>query len=386
MMSQIFYTRWTTWSSLSVGVVIFFSSCDKQRKTNGSSSDSVVNFDTFPPNDRKLSKKVADPLGPKCLSGDRDRGRMLEGFAARWEAIPREANGNAKQKEIALEAVNSLGASPELMQFLDFISAKGAGDLRKEIIDSHLSAIFVGPNAKEAREWVLTLNDKKLKEQLCRQAGEKFSGLGFKEYFELTGAAAGLNCQASLLTGYCVTMAKTDPEAAVRVYREFAYPQHIDNSGMADIMSALPADADFLKFAKDIKEDSMTLARRARSALLKNWTAVKPQEAAQYVLSNGPPMVGPEQTGVVAEAWATKSPEEAGKWVADLAGGKPRDEGMAALAKFWCAKDITKAWQFAAQVGELQKRVDAATMVFKEWEKTDKAAATAAWVALFPQN
>ena len=55
-----------------------------------------------------------------------------------------------------------------------------------------------------------------------------------------------------------------------------------------------------------------------------------------------------------------------------------------ALAKFWCATDIAKAWQFAGQVGDFKKRVDTATVVFKEWEKTDKTAATAAWVALFP--
>ena len=367
--------------------LVLLLSCGKSVK-NDANRDPAGSPDKTSSNGLHSSENFANSNHPKrVVSADVTRRQVLDAFVVKWQELLRKGKDmdlEAKRKELALGAVKELGGCPELMQLLDFLTTSGAGTLRNELIASDLSGIFVGPGANDSREWLLTIVDKKLKEQLLRQAGEVFTGLGFKEYFEQTGAVAGLNCQASLLTGYCVTMARTDPEGAVRVYKDLAYPKHIDNSGMADIMSALPADSDFLKFAKDIKEDSMTLARRARTALLRNWSSVKPLDAAQYVLDNRPPMVNPEQMGVVAETWAAKSPDAAAEWLIKASEGKSRDEGVAALAKFWCGKDITKAWQFAVQVGDLQKRIDTATVVFKEWEKSDKTAATAAWVAMFP--
>lgn len=315
------------------------------------------------------------------------RQETLKNFVSRWEGNDRNYEGEAKQvnqRNLTLEVIGHLGGCPELIELLDFLTAKGAGDLRESLTATDLASIFTGPNARESREWLLTLEDEKLRERLSRQAGEMFSGMGFKAYFDEMGQYGGLHSQAALLTGYCVTMAKTDPEGAIRVYKEFAYPQRIDNSGMDDIMSAIPANSDFLKFATETKEDALPLAKQTRSALLENWATVKPQDAAQYVLGNSATTVHPDQMGVVIGTWAEKAPDAAEAWLSKAPEGAPRDEGTAAMARYWVTNDPVKAWEFAGQVGDFNKRVETATAVFKEWEKTDRNAATKAWVALFP--
>lgn len=290
----------------------------------------------------------------------------------------------AKQKQLALAAIPKIGAGEELLAFLDYLTERGAGDLRKELIEKHLGVVFTGPDAEKAREWLLSLEDEKLRETLSRQAGEVFSGPGFKDYFEKMGEYGGLHSQAALLSGYCSTLAKTDPEAAVKVYKELGYPKRIDNTGMADVYAAMPPTTDFLKFATGIKEDTMTLAKRSRSALLRNWAGVKPEEAAQYVLGNVNSGVAPDQMAEVMSVWARNSPASASEWISKAAEGKAKDEGIGSLAKHWASTDPTKAWDYASKVSDFQKRVETATAVFKEWEKTDRESATKAWTTLFP--
>jgi hypothetical protein len=101
----------------------------------------------------------------------------------------------AKQKQLALAAIPKIGAGDELLAFLDYLTERGAGDLRKEVIEKHLGVIFTGPDADKAREWLLSLEDEKLRETLSRQAGEVFSGPGFKDYFEKMGEYGGLHSQ-----------------------------------------------------------------------------------------------------------------------------------------------------------------------------------------------
>lgn len=312
--------------------------------------------------------------------------KALDDAASQWEELANKANGEsllAKQQLLAKETIASLGAGEELIQFLDFLTEKGAGDLRQSLIDSGFDGIFKGPEARNARDWLLTLEDKKLREVLCRKAGEQFQGPGFKDFFTEMGKIDH-NSQAALLTGYCVSLAKSDPEGAVRLYKEMGYPQKIDNTGMADVMASFPPNTNFLKFATETKEDSMTLAKRSRSALLQNWAGVKPEEAAQYVLANSATSVNPDQMGVVIGTWAKQSPDAAVGWLNKAPVGKVRDEGMAALAKHSTASAPAMALDYAGQISDFDKRVATATQVFKEWEKTDRPAATAAWLKLFP--
>lgn len=318
--------------------------------------------------------------------GGAERRCYVDVFSEEWDRADSRPSGAdilVKQKEITLAAVVKLGGSDELLQLLDFLASKGAGDLRQELIDRHLSTVFTGPRANEAREWLLTVQEAKLREKLFRLAGEAFSGIGFKEYFEQSGAA-GHNCQAALLAGYCVTLAKTDPAAAVRVYQEFGYPKRIDNTGMADVVAAFPPTADFLKFATDIRADSFTLAKRTRAALLTNWAGVEPEQAAQYVVADTV-NVHPDQMGVVVRKWAEANPDEARDWLVKAPVVPARDEGWAALAEHWVAKgEIVKAWENVGQVSDFDRKVKLATEVFKEWEKKDHDAAVKAWEELFP--
>jgi hypothetical protein len=211
--------------------------------------------------------------------------------------------------------------------------------------------------------------------------------LGFKDYFERCGVMAGLHSQAALLCGYCEVLARTEPEAAVRAYAELGHPKRIDNTWLARVVSAFPPHADFLKFARETKADSLTLAKRTRSALLANWAGVAPEAAAQYVLDH-PAEVHADQMAVVVGKWAESAPEEARDWLGKAPAGEARDEGLAALAGYWLARGQPfEAWSCAALVGEPQRRVKVATEVFVAWEKVDREAAVKAWEGLFePEN
>jgi hypothetical protein len=66
----------------------------------------------------------------------------------------------------------------------------------------------------------------------------------------------------------------------------------------------------------------MTLAKRSRSALLRNWAGVKPEEAAQYVLGNVNSGVAPDQMAEVFSVWAKNSPTSASEWISKVGEGK----------------------------------------------------------------
>lgn len=327
-------------------------------------------------------KKIARIEKPEAV-------QALGEFAVDWEKVAGESQGQDaldKQRELALAVLPKVGGSQEFLKLLDFLTERGAGDLRSELIEKHLTTLFTGPGAAESRDWLLSVEDEKLREQLSQAAGETFSGMGFKDYFEQMGQYGGLHSQAALLKGYCMTMAKSNPEAAIKVYADLGYPKRIDNTGLAAVYASMPPTTNFLKMATEIKEDSMTLAKRCRSALLENWTGESPKDAAQYVISNGNSGVAPDQMAVVVETWSKKSPSDAAAWITALSPSPAKDEGSIALTRHWLETDPAKAWQFVGKVGDMEKKVAAATEVFNEWSKTDRNAATAAWGTVFPQQ
>ncbi len=309
--------------------------------------------------------------------------KTLEDLARRWDETAKRARGEAllpKQRELAKEAVAKLGGSDELLQFLNFLSEKGAGDMREWIIREGVAELFSGANAKQARGWLATVEERKLREQLCYVAGQNFSGLGLKEF--ISSFHPDDHCESAVLTGYCCAQAKNDPGGAVKSFLELR-PPNVDMSGLAQIMAVLPPTAEFAKLSSTLPDDSKTLARNARTALLQSWASAKPEDAAQYVIANSK-LAFPEQMGIVTQIWAKTSPDAASAWIEALSPGKPRDEGTAGLARHLSAADPVRAWDCASKVGDFNKRVETATAVFKEWEKTDREAATKAWVALFP--
>ena len=54
-----------------------------------------------------------------------------------------------KQKEFALEAVGELGAGPELLDFLDYLRERGAGDVREWVLAEGIEGLFSGAGAAE---------------------------------------------------------------------------------------------------------------------------------------------------------------------------------------------------------------------------------------------
>jgi hypothetical protein len=131
-------------------------------------------------------------------------------------------------------------------------------------------------------------------------------------------------------------------------------------------------------------DDRGTLAKANRAVLLENWAGQRPREAAQYVVANTA-AVHADQMGVVIRTWARQSPADAGAWLDTAPRGKAHDEGRLALGRHWLeASDAPAAWEQAGKVADFEARVAAATEVFQKWSVTDREAATAAWVGLFP--
>lgn len=319
---------------------------------------------------------------PRPLVSDPVRSPILEEMKGRWDQVGAGLKGEAllaKQREFATEALAKLGGSDELLKFLDFLKEKGANDLRDWVIKTGSADLFTGEKAAAARNWLKTVDDAKLREALCFKAGENFSGPGLKEF--VASFEPDDHCESAVLTGFCRALAKSDPDSAMKTFFEMKTPR-MDASGLTMIYTDLPPGSDFVKLASKLPEDSKTLARTARTALLQSWATARPEEAAQYVLSNTT-LASPIQMGAVVGTWAKSSPDEATKWVNSLSAGTYRDEGTAALAGHFSKTDPVKAWQYASQVGDFQKRVDTATVVFKDWEKIDHNGATAAWNTLF---
>lgn len=346
------------------------------RSRNGDSAKTVIQ--TPAPGKSSQRPYSSERTEPK----DSDRTDILADLLRRWDETVKSNTGEAllaKQHDLAMEAVK-LGGSGELLSFLKFLNEMGATDLREQLLTGGIAEVFAGANAKETRNWLVTVKDLKLREKLCYLAGKNFTGDGLKEY--IAAFHPDDHSQSAFLVGYCRELAQSDPEGAVKKFIEFR-PSNVTYDGYVEIMAALPPTANFAKLSSEIPDDSQGLAGKARKALLQSWSATRPEEAAQYVLSNSK-LAFPAQMGVVVEKWAATSPDAAAAWIDALSPGKPRDEGTAALTRNWTASDPIKAWEFAGKVGDLNKRVEVATAVFNEWIKTDRAAATNAWVALFP--
>ncbi len=353
-------------------------------------AQAVANHVTSPPSSvgTKPSRRPPGPTGTtdsirSNVSEDSSRARILEDLTRRWLEASKQDTGQAlliKQLKLGDKALE-LGASSELLKFLTFLKQSGANDVREHILTLAGGRFFEGVGAEDSRRWLLTLEDGPMKQKLCDHAGRHFTGDGLKAFIDSLHPD-GLS-QSAALTGYCRTMAKTDPSGAVKTFMDIK-PPAVNFAGITGVMAALPPSADFAAISSTLPDDSKSIARSARSALLQSWAAARPEEAAQYVISNSI-LAKPEQMAVVVEKWAGTTPDKATAWIEALSPGKPRDEGMAAMAQHWTsAREPAKAWQYAGQIGDFDKRVATATVVFKEWEKTDEAAATAAWVKLFP--
>lgn len=347
-----------------------------------------------PAQEKKKPQAPTPPPPPKpeplVIEPSAELQREFVAFVNSWNEMPSQFSGKelvTKQRDLAYEAIGKLAGGAELTQFLQFLKNKGAVDLHNEIVERGMEPFFRGEKAAALRDWVLSVHDFKLKEQLMLQVGAAFDGPDLKEFFERVGNSPnGHNCQCRLMTGYCSTIAKTDPLEAVRLYGEYCHPKRITNAGLAKVMEHVPPTADFVAIAAGTAPDSAGLSKNTRRSLLNNWSQHKPAEAAQYVMTNTS-VVHADQMAVVMNQWAQKSPTEAESWLAQWEPSPHRDQGSLTLSQQWLKqRNPARAFQSAAQIGDFDLRVKTATAVFQEWERVDRPSAEAAWLQAFPQK
>lgn len=93
----------------------------------------------------------------------------------------------AKQRDLAYETIAKLAGGAELTQFLQFLKNKGAVDLHNEIVERGMEPFFRGEKAAAMRDWVLSVHEFKMKEQLMLQVGAAFDGPDLKEFLNAWG-------------------------------------------------------------------------------------------------------------------------------------------------------------------------------------------------------
>lgn len=347
---------------------------DRSNSTEDSPSEATLTTG-LDPHHKRVTKQSAER--------DRSRAQIAYRLTGEWDGLSREFSGEdllKKQRELALRAVGELGAGPELLQFLDYLTERGAGDVREWVLNEGTEGLFSGVGAAEARAWLLTVEDEGLRKRFLKQAGEEWVGPGFQAYLTQWDHFHG--GQSQLLTGYCMTLAKSDPMAALKAFKELGTMKKINYETLDQVILQSPPTADFLQMATFFGDDGKTLAKTSRTAVLTKWADASPKDAAQYVIGNTQ-TVHADQMAVVAAGWARKSVSEATQWLNALSPGLPRDHGMRGLAGHFTGSDPARAFSFATAVGDFDLKVKTATEVFEVWEKADRAAAEAAWVKAF---
>jgi hypothetical protein len=225
--------------------------------------------------------------------------------------------------------------------------------------------------------------EKKLAVRIGFSAGRGLLGNeeGLKSYLS---AYTDVNIQSAILSGYCCAFAGEHPEQAVSKFMSLR-PGSVDASGVTFVMESLPPDTNFALAGSGIPEDSKTLAKRARTAMLENWSGVDPQAAANYVMANRG-SVHADQLAVVLERWLMEDENSALTWRNRLRAAEYRDQAYIAEATVFAKSDVGRAWEAAGKVLDLDQRIKAATPVYKVWEGRDPKGAKLAWELMFNQE
>jgi hypothetical protein len=364
-------------SLFSLLLVLVFVNCSEQDEK----TDSDTTFDRYlEKGGGHTDVKPLQGESSTVLSNSQKKLRLNE-FISEWQVLSSVLDGQdllEKQLEMAERAGSELGAGPELQSFLDFLKKQGAGDVREWLLDDGFDGLFAGTDAEAARRWLLTVEDEALQTRFLRQAGEEWTGAGFKDYFNQWDWLH--HGQAQLLTGYCASLAKTDALGAMRLFKELCIPKRISYDTLDQVILNAPPDSKFLEMASFFDEDDRPLAKTSRRAVLAKWAETSPKDAAQYVIGNTA-MVHADQLEVVAAQWARESVPEATQWLNALSPGLQRDHGMRGLADHLAESDPARAFVLATAIGDVDLKLKTATEVFHEWAKTDRAAAEAAWLA-----
>ena len=198
-----------------------------------------------------------------------DPKELLKSLARRWEetrATTTGADRQSKLQALSAEAVTGLGATDELVGFLNFLSTSGAAAEREWVLGPGLRELFSGSQAPSAREQMLTVTDNALRETFCRRAGEAFGALGFKEYLDSLAATPHAGCQSPLLAGRCMALAQTSLEGAVYAFRELKTGA-INHSCLGEALAVAFATTDYAGVKAALNSLPEDLKREAVSGL-----------------------------------------------------------------------------------------------------------------------
>jgi hypothetical protein len=309
----------------------------------------------------------------------------LGDFSGEWAKMVGawEVGLSGELRELSGEVVERFGVGDELVAYLHFLVAAGEYDERLRVMGAEVRELFRGEGGVKAREWFLTLPDKRLADRLSWEVGRAYEGDDFTGYFELVGEKLGHNAQAGFLYGYCERMARDEPDAALKFYQDTGYPKRIDNTGMKALMAVLPKDADFAKYANWMGEDSKTLAFRSRRSLLENWAGHDPVAAAVFVQSADRTRVHAMQIRTVLGVWLESDAEAAMGWV-EKSSGPVREEALVFLAMELGEKDPETGWKWVLRIEDEGLRRSSAIAVLAQWVKVDPGAAKKAKGEVFP--
>jgi len=190
----------------------------------------------------------------------RDPKEVLAELAAAWVAARESLSGEEREERyLALceQAVDGLGVSPQMIGLLDFLTENGALEQREWVLGPGLIRLFSGPQAAQAREAMLVVQDEVLRKQMLLQAGRAFGGFGFKEYLDSLTGTEHAACQQMLLAGRCVAAGERDLEAAVAVFRELKI-SGMDHSSLGEALMVIFKDLDYPganKVFRELSED-----------------------------------------------------------------------------------------------------------------------------------
>jgi len=196
------------------------------------------------------------------------RRAALEGLARRWED-PAMGAGTARQAKLQAlceEAVDQLGATDELAEFVQFLATSGAPVLREWVLGPGLRRLFTGPSAATAREQMPAVRDPATRSVMFPRAGQTCPRPGFKKYLDSLAAAGHADCQSPLLAGRCAALARTNLAGAIYAFRDFK-TSGINHACLGQALAEVFKDADYAGVKAALKSLPEDLRRDAVQGL-----------------------------------------------------------------------------------------------------------------------
>jgi hypothetical protein len=222
-------------SCLLLGGAGYFTSCSRQQPK------------AKPP---ATASTPADPSAPSAAPvvplTQPQRRAALEALARRWEdpALQTGSDRQAALQALCAEAVDQLGATDELAEFIRFLSTRGGAAQREWVLGPGLRQLFTGPAAAIAREQILTVSDPATRVAICLRAGETCEALGFKKYLDSLAVAGHADCQSPVLAGRCITLARTNLAGAIYAFRNLK-TSNINFGCLGQTLAEVFKDADY---------------------------------------------------------------------------------------------------------------------------------------------